>query len=425
VKGFRAIWSETAGTTDPKAPFGIVTLASSGSEGGPNMGAMRLAQTAGYGVLPNAALPNTFFAQAGDLEDSWGPASGPCFSGFASQWGCCDAGVYQANRSSATCMAGTNGKPEICDPACAAAAGTETKGGIHPRSKLPVGERLAAAAFNLVYGGTGANTGPTLSGCAIHAGGDTGATSSSSPTLVVEFNTTLLAGEQVVLHPYNSSLNNAIAPPPPLPAQFKPCYDAVKTVCATHLHNYTDCRNCKTDVPGAWEKLQPVCGSRPINNFHDSCKSFFPAKIPLRGSLFEVLVGSAPAPGGSAEQAFCVEPMTNGTTRVEYCPSWAGGAGAGAAPYNGTAGRWHTVDIVSASASSVTVDLADLNGTVPVAVRYSWGIFDCCNTGDEMLYIGKPCGNACPITSSTLLPANPFIAKLVDGKCSCVAPQVC
>ena len=39
-----------SGTTEPEAPYGIVTLASSGSEGGPNMGAMRLAQTAGYGV---------------------------------------------------------------------------------------------------------------------------------------------------------------------------------------------------------------------------------------------------------------------------------------------------------------------------------------------------------------------------------------
>lgn len=63
VKGWRAIWSETAGTTDPRAPFGIVTLASSGTEGGPNLGAMRLAQTAGYGVLPNPLMPNTFLAQ--------------------------------------------------------------------------------------------------------------------------------------------------------------------------------------------------------------------------------------------------------------------------------------------------------------------------------------------------------------------------
>ena len=64
VEGWRKIFSETPGTTDPVAPFGIVTLASSGSEGGPNMGAMRMAQTASYGILPNPAMPNTFLAQA-------------------------------------------------------------------------------------------------------------------------------------------------------------------------------------------------------------------------------------------------------------------------------------------------------------------------------------------------------------------------
>ena len=47
-----------AGTTDPNAPFGVVTLASSGSEGGPNMGAMRQAQTGSY-VSP-LGLPPSF-----------------------------------------------------------------------------------------------------------------------------------------------------------------------------------------------------------------------------------------------------------------------------------------------------------------------------------------------------------------------------
>merc|ERR1719272_1464628 len=107
VKGWRAIWSETSGTTDPEAPFGIVTLASSGTEGADSeaMGAMRLAQTAGYGVVPNPALPNAFFAQAGDLEDAWGPEAGPCFTGLTTQWECCDVtnvkgptrGSYVAN----------------------------------------------------------------------------------------------------------------------------------------------------------------------------------------------------------------------------------------------------------------------------------------------------------------------------------------
>ena len=280
AKGWRSIWSETAGTTSPTAPFGIVTLASSGTEGASHeaMGAMRLAQTAGYGVLPNDAIPHSFFAQAGDLDDAWGPGAGPCFV----KWACCDGKTYAASRSSATCSAGTKGKPGMCDMACATAAGTATKGGIHPRSKSPVGERLATSAFNQFYGGKGANTGPTLSGCAI----DTSTTTTSTTTtakltqltastsksvaiqsLTIEFNTTLLAGETVQLNPYNTSLNNQVAPKPALLPALQPCYDMVAKVCADHLHNNTDCRNCKSDpVTGAaaWAKLKPVCGGRYV-----------------------------------------------------------------------------------------------------------------------------------------------------------------
>ena len=48
---------------------------------------------------------------------------------------------------------------------------------------------------------------------------------------------------------------------------------------------------------------------RPINNFHESCKAFFPSKIPMHGSLVEVLVGQG---GKDGSAAFCVEPQ--GTT---------------------------------------------------------------------------------------------------------------
>ena len=62
-------------------------LASSGSEGGPHMGAMRQAQTANYGVvLPTDAMPNTFLAQAYDLDDEWGSSAGPCVK----EWACCN-----------------------------------------------------------------------------------------------------------------------------------------------------------------------------------------------------------------------------------------------------------------------------------------------------------------------------------------------
>jgi hypothetical protein len=145
VEGWRKIWSSTPGTTDPLAPFGIVTLASSGSEGGPNMGAMRQAQTASYGILPNAAMPNTFLAQAYDLDDEWGPAFGPC---TGSEWACCPfscGGCSPYNKTS--CDAGTNGKPEICANACNAALDTTYRmGGIHPRSKIQVPQQAALLA---------------------------------------------------------------------------------------------------------------------------------------------------------------------------------------------------------------------------------------------------------------------------------------
>jgi hypothetical protein len=66
VKSWRSIWNQGSDN-----PFGIVTLASSGSEGGRDMGTMRWSQTANYGVLPNPSLPNTFSAQAYDLDDPW------------------------------------------------------------------------------------------------------------------------------------------------------------------------------------------------------------------------------------------------------------------------------------------------------------------------------------------------------------------
>eukprot|EP01047_Picozoa_sp_COSAG01_P035616 COSAG01_NODE_2744_length_7150_cov_5.435116_4_plen_86_part_00 len=38
VSTWRRAWSRTAGTTDPQAPFGVVTLAAGGGEGGADMG---------------------------------------------------------------------------------------------------------------------------------------------------------------------------------------------------------------------------------------------------------------------------------------------------------------------------------------------------------------------------------------------------
>ena len=63
VRSWRQLWSTTPSTTDPSAPFGIVTLAAGGDEGGTDIGGMRFSQTANMGVCPNEQMPNTFLAQ--------------------------------------------------------------------------------------------------------------------------------------------------------------------------------------------------------------------------------------------------------------------------------------------------------------------------------------------------------------------------
>eukprot|EP00051_Salpingoeca_urceolata_P012456 m.154374 g.154374 ORF g.154374 m.154374 type:complete len:759 (-) comp17497_c1_seq1:23-2299(-) len=312
VRGWRRIWSSTPGTTAPDAAFGVVTLASSGSEGGPNMGAMRYAQTANYGILPNAAMPNTFLAQAYDLQDIWGPRAGPCYT----EWHCCPYDPKTCNATTA----------KLCQASCAGNDDTPiAMGGIHPRNKKPVGDRLGTAAFNVVYGGKVPMSGPTLSSCSV-----------SGNSLSIKFNETILAGDKVKLNKYNRG----------------------RTL--SQLQVQTNASN------------------------------------------------------------FCVEPL-NGPNG-KYCPSWAGGP----SPPNATVGEgWISLNITSTDGSGVAVDLTPLNGTSPTAVRYAWGIINCCDPDDALLYVTHPCLPSCPISSGSGLPANPFIAQIVGGSCQCVAPQKC
>ena len=78
-----------------------------------------------------------------------------------------------------------------------------------------------------------------------------------------------------------------------------------------------------------------------------------------------------------------------------------------------------------ATPSSITVDLSPLNGARPTAVRYAWGVVDCCDLSDPAAFTSEPCIANCPIMGSSGLPANPFTAKVKGGKCECVAPQAC
>jgi hypothetical protein len=66
--------------------------------------------------------------------------------------------------------------------------------GIHPRLKKPVGQRLAYGAMATAYTASGPVTGPTISGCTYQ-----------STSLIITFNTTLLAGAKLEVQPYDKT----------------------------------------------------------------------------------------------------------------------------------------------------------------------------------------------------------------------------
>jgi len=351
IKGWRAAWSATPGTTDPLAPFGVVALPTGGSEGGPNMGAMRIAQTAGHGVLPNVDLPNTFITQAYDLEDQWGSGDGPCFAkppGYGPKvaWACCPGKGYNAT----SCA----GREAQCAPACEAEAGTTpVMGGIHPRSKKPVGERLARGAFNTVYGGTASITGPTLTSCGV-----------VGSSLTIEFDKTLLRGDSLILQPAFPSVQTRYV-----------TYGGTLLWALTNASTYC---------------LEAHC---VMNETSGRC---------------------ATGPNGKGQLG-------------DICPTWAGGDGATVLPTGGYNTGWVELTnfTLSPSGTGVVVDLTPLNGTAPAGIRYAWDSLFCCDLTDPTLYVSHDCIAECPIMSSARLPANPFHAKILEGTCSCQAPQVC
>jgi hypothetical protein len=100
---------------------------------------------------------------------------------------------------------------------------------------------------------------------------------------------------------------------------------------------------------------------------------------------------------------------------------------------------WVRVNLSSASPTEVTADLRPLRGAPVFAVRYAWGqaVADpknpgnaiperiCCEA-DPLAGIARPCDvAACPLMASGGLPAAPFLARVVHGRCKCLPPQRC
>ena len=100
-------------------------------------------------------------------------------------------------------------------------------------------------------------------------------------------------------------------------------------------------------------------------------------------------------------------------------------------------GVWVALNIAAAGGSSIQVDLAPLQGATVQAIKYAWGgTGDVPNSADVVcchsLGAAAECvPGQCPIFVAQPLapfgghPANPFLAKVVGGKCLCPAPQTC
>jgi len=370
VQQWRALWSASPGTTSPEAPFGIVTLASSGSEGanGLAMGAMRQAQTGGYGSLPSPSMPNTFLAQAYDLDDEWISMSGggPCMDhGFNAS----DAAYHCCGPDANASLCPTVWKSK-CTNMCAALNGTkEYMGGLHPRSKRPVGRRLATAAFNTVYGGKAAFSGPVLSGCTL-----------SDTTLTIDFNESMLRGDRLVLQPF--------AKP-----NFTPYYHGFANPA---FHS------------GSQLYVQTVASSFCIES------------LSLNASNISSPVFCPTWAGG-------VGPSSTRPAPDGRFPSFGGNGMIPTNDPNQFNEGWINLPIAAGpTSSSISVDLTPLKGQIPTAVQYAWGLVDCCDLTDPDAYSVHGCIANCPIMSSSGLPANPFMAKITKAKkCECVPPQVC
>jgi sialate O-acetylesterase len=304
VKLWRSAWSKTVGTTDPVAPFGVVTLASGGSEGGSDIGGMRWSQTANYGSLPAPEMPNTFLAHAYDLGDPWQ-------NSFCQAQGCC---WQQARGFNATKCGGLATK---CVDACKALTNTSFyMGPIHPRIKKPVGERLAFACSNLVYGGTGAVSGPTIAGCSV-----------VGTTIEVKFNASLLKGGSVGVKPYTGNAAAGSAMKVLVDKRFW-CENTVLTAEVDGVSGLEMCIDAGAPNYGRCG-LDQQCGAGNV-----SASSAISEPLSL--------------PKGNAVQAKVV-------------------------PAALPAQAWVEVDIKLGAAGSNTVllDLAKLNGATPLALRYA------------------------------------------------------
>ena len=237
-------------------------------------------------------------------------------------------------------------------------------GGIHPRDKRPVGERLAQAAAATVYGLAGAAaSGPTIAGCT-HARG--------APSLTLRFNRTLLgAGDAVAVGKYGPVAGAAT-----VSSSMQMLVNASFWCSDTRLNatnNVWYCAEAGAPNGGACGG-DVVCGADSVSP---------PRAAPNGAATAAVWVYVDIAAGSAPSEVVVDLAKLNGSVPFAVRYAWGNDGG---------------LDGCCVSDSNIKN-----------SAKY-----------------GCPVAS-CPLKSTKAkLPANPFIAVLgQDGTCKCVPPQVC
>jgi hypothetical protein len=270
-------------------------------------------------------------------------------------------------------------------------------GGIHPRAKRIIGQRIAKAARFWVYGdSTSAWTGPVLTGCMLEpAPPDTPVDPKhnlpiAGPRLRLVFNTTLLgASDAVSVRAPGWELSLPHGPPDsytPYPmslgARGQPYGDLAAAGLLTEQLLHV--------LGGTW---RPGAPGKAHNLLYTS-----PLEVRYGGSTTNLSDGG----------------VWLSARLVNQCYDHTSGSGphAMACGWNKTSGarlpNWNT--------ALAALPLGAFNATEITAVRYGWGEDPCCPGADRTV---TPCPpNSCPINGfNSTLPAIPFLARIRNGKC--------
>lgn len=264
----------------------------------------------------------------------------------------------------------------------------------------------------------GAMTGPTVSGCSYKASG----------ALELKFNASLLGGEGLMLRSFDYNTSD-YAPEPDWagPGMMQDSLGMLvcaanasdpasgnATTCACSSWNYFKYNSSDPSNPGAWWYCEVGPGFKPTLATVE--KERTERAILTKQKNDHVQLAAAAAAAG-----------------LELPPS---PVGLGWVPQaNPFQNQWYTTPLVSsADKSAVTVDLSKLKGLKPLAVRLAWVLFDapdqsadtCCPGHIAQNGLGVCIPGNCPLYSAVSeLPANPFYATILDGKCKCLSPQTC